>query len=468
VTLLSRELSKLTVHEQEQILLDLHGLNTSCCSILHNDDVTYDGITSTSKSPSLEKNSDSFVLQRLRNELETVVKNSESQDISNAFLEAKRQDADYILRDDDFLRLFLYPHIHSGIHHYDRAVQMILRHFQIKQKLFGNKLLTKDVRQADLSALDMEILNRGMIQILPQRDESERDVMMSIFLPLGEAQTISFYRVTFYLLMSHMKRQIQQRQAPRDVIWITCSVADFEKELLLLEQLHSNVSKGVPQRVVGGHFCGFCPDLERIGAKYQLRLNRSPELKTFHGQEFRKRYHGGISWHDIYSSLADYGINADPLTNFPMQPDGTCSTTNHGILLQVIKEWEERVYGPVEKDGRDGDHACIMPQPFDVLLGKTKRSLNHSGNRRLATLCALHYDTYNNTNSKHRKTELSDRIVSMIHESGGQFLAWKQSKESASLSGADVGTWISADWLTARNKVAHVFRHLRAKKNNAK
>ena len=40
----------------------------------------------------------------------------------------------------------------------------------------------------------------------------------------------------------------------------------------------------------------------------------------------------------------------------------------------------------------------------------------------------------------------------MIHESGGRFLRWR-----------DVGGWYQVEDVVARNKVAHNFRHLRAK-----
>ena len=109
----------------------------------------------------------------------------------------------------------------------------------------------------------------------------------------------------------------------------------------------------------------------------------------------------------------------------------------------------------------------ITPQPFDVLLGKTKRSLRHTGNQRLVLLCQLHYDKYNTAN-KYRKTELSDQIVSMVHESGGQFLRWKECREPGITPNNDAigndGYWSPVDnELEARNKVAHVFRHIRAK-----
>lgn len=459
VAILSRELSKLSVQEQEQILLDLHGLNGSFLDASGSGDNSAEdslqSFASSSPSSSLKEEQDaSSHLIRLRNELDH---RSQSGDLSKAYLAAKQRNTDHV-HNTDLLRLFLRVHMDNDGYHHDRAAQMILQHYDIKQRLFGTDKLTRDICQSDLSPEDLDMLMRGMIQALPQRDESGRDVLLSIFVPQKDAaQTLSFYRSAFYFLMSYLRRQ----QHLRDIIWICCSVGNFEQETELLENLHANICKGIPQRVVGGHFCGSHRDMERIGAQYQLRLNRSPELKTFHGQEFRKRYHIGDSWHDICSSLAEYGIYVDPSTNFPMRIGGTWSTTNHLALLRELKILEEQASGRAAADY--GAHPTAL-HPFDVLLGKSKRSLNHSGNRRLEVLCGFHYDAYDKAVSKHRKTEVSDRIVSMIHESGGQFLIWKQDEKPYESSVGEAGVWVSADSLQARNKVAHVFRHLRAKK----
>ena len=53
--------------------------------------------------------------------------------------------------------------------------------------------------------------------------------------------------------------------------------------------------------------------------------------------------------------------------------------------------------------------------------------------------------------NKHEKTEIAERIVSIIHESHGRFLKW------------DKDCWVEVEYSVAREKVSHFFRHLRSK-----
>lgn len=58
------------------------------------------------------------------------------------------------------------------------AAQRIVRHFQIKQELFGDgPILARDILLSDLSPEDIRALEAGFLQILPARDVAGRSII---------------------------------------------------------------------------------------------------------------------------------------------------------------------------------------------------------------------------------------------------------------------------------------------------
>lgn len=454
-TLLTQQLEALSLAEQEQILMDLHGF------AVPDDDKEAKPITAA--------------LYLLQTHMDALLNNSngekESVCSTAAFLQARETCPAYV-QDESFLRLFL----HAATSPVQAACQ-VMHHFSVKQALFGNgPILGRHVRQTDLTpeelALIMPTRSPAIVQVLVDPDAAGRSVWLSRLDVIAandsdENTRRSMYRAIFYLVMTHLRQQAQDKQ-PTDVVWVDVAANEnngqvFGQALEALKLMHHHFCIGLPQRVAAGHFCGFDPGMSQQGAAYQLQHFPS----TDGSERFRKRYHVGRSWADLVTQLALYGIEIAPETL-----QGTC-------LGREKKDWMQRMKNlETEKESQssngctssyttsvtaDSASSGLSPQNFDVLLGKTKRSLQHKGNRRLEVLCELRYDEYNDTAiTKHRKTEISDRIVSMIHDSGGQFLQWQE--EANGGDGPASGGWIPVDRLTARNKVSHVFRFLRAKR----
>lgn len=90
----------------------------------------------------------------------------------------------------------------------------------------------------------------------------------------------------------------------------------------------------------------------------------------------------------------------------------------------------------------------FVPMRFDVLFGKDKMSRLHTGNLRAMHLCDMYWDKYEAA-GKYEKTEIAERIVTIIHESSGRF--WKEND----------GVWEEATDKEARQKIAHFFRQKR-------
>ena len=93
----------------------------------------------------------------------------------------------------------------------------------------------------------------------------------------------------------------------------------------------------------------------------------------------------------------------------------------------------------------------ILPadSPFQVLFGRG-RARDHIGNKRVQQIVQRFHDEYEHAD-KQGKTEISNQIIDMVHQSGGRFL--KQETTSK--------PWFEVDRVLAREKIAMFFRKLR-------
>ena len=107
-------------------------------------------------------------------------------------------------------------------------------------------------------------------------------------------------------------------------------------------------------------------------------------------------------------------------------------------------------------------YVTIAPTINDVLFGKGKLVKNHYGNLQCIELVTIHEIEYEKA-SKFAKTDISERIISMIHDDyHGKFLKLNPQHNH----------WEEVDRTTAREKISHYFRQRRKIKtttnNNAK
>lgn len=428
--LLEQELAELTLQEHEKILFDVHGIGM----VDDLDDETFH--------------------QKLE-EFEIALDQIPEKP---AYDLAKRMRPEYVY-DKAFRRMFLRSQEFDAT----LAAEVMVNHFETKRMVYGDgEILWREVRQSDLKEEDIDFLNTGALQIIPARDaagrmifcmndvnasskhESEIDLVsdaMKCFdyyahpYPIHSKTIIivsisSQMRPLFYIGMRTCFDEDAQRKG---CIWIKYQTeGDYETEFKLFEEMKNNICKIIPCRPVGGHFCSQDQQAKKYIAQFQLNVSKY--------ERFRIRHHIGTQ-DEINFELQTYGI---PTEDLPMAADGVTWTTGwHQEWIKQLKEEEEH---------ERGTSNILVPRRFDVLLGKTRRSLDHTGNRRLAHVCEMHFKAYCDA-IKHKKTEMADRVVSLVHESGGRFLQWSETTG-----------WEVAPDLVARNKVAHTFRFLRAKK----
>jgi len=160
-----------------------------------------------------------------------------------------------------------------------------------------------------------------------------------------------------------------------------------------------------------------------------------------HGRT-RFRVHFGDQQKVIFQ-LQTFGIFIDE--NSPLRGnDGQLNLAWHQEWLQM-RQAQEAAF----QEGED-QHKIFFPHRFDVLFGRGKFTREHTGNLRAAHLVNMWTQKYDEA-GKYGKTEIAERIVSIIHESDGRFLKWEKSG------------WVEVEDELARQKVSHWFRHQRTK-----
>ncbi len=143
--ILSDELEKLTFDEREQIAFDVHGLSH------HRQEDPTDVDT---KLAELEHE-----IRKIRNRKDY----EKAKYLNNDFV-SHRGFRLLFLRCDEFDTQV--------------AAQRIVKHFEIKREMFGDKCLARELRMSDLNEADMVALRSGIFHVLPTRDVAGRTVVV--------------------------------------------------------------------------------------------------------------------------------------------------------------------------------------------------------------------------------------------------------------------------------------------------
>ena len=143
--LLTKEMETMSLVEHEKILFDIHGI-----ALVDEDD--------PADLP--------LRLEQVETEIQKIRRKP-------AYDRAKYFDEAYVQGDSFRLRFLRSDYFRSTV-----AAQRIVRHFQIKQELFGDgPILARDIVMSDLLPEDLRALESGFVQILPARDAAGRSIV---------------------------------------------------------------------------------------------------------------------------------------------------------------------------------------------------------------------------------------------------------------------------------------------------
>jgi len=91
-------------------------------------------------------------------------------------------------------------------------------------------------------------------------------------------------------------------------------------------------------------------------------------------------------------------------------------------------------------------YKVASPSNEDILCGQSRVCASHPGNRRFQHILEDFAHKYDIATSKQEKMTMTKSVVSIIHESGGRFLKYKE------------GMWEEISTVAARDKVSHALR----------
>lgn len=234
-----------------------------------------------------------------------------------------------------------------------------------------------------------------------------------------------------------MKALEDEETQKRGIVWIARHFNDYKASP---ENLYGtvNVLSAMPHKNMGGHFCYINPSLHPYATGFHLLAGT------------RTKRHFGTR-EQIDFELQTFGI---PTRDFPdSNAEGSFSTKEHCEWLAMLSAKEEST---AHANKAPVTEVVIVPRRFDVLFGKDRQAREHTGTQRALHLVEMNFEAYENM-GKFRKTEVAERIIYIVRESGGRFLRLDKG-----------GAWEIVDDIEARKKVAHWFRHIRHKKHHVK
>jgi hypothetical protein len=374
---LTKELDKLSLEEKDKILFDVHGVPQ-----VGDDD-----------PDDVEKR-----IQDLEKELGKIK-------FKTALEEARYMNPEYV-NCREFRLMFL------RCERFDpkKAARKLVKHFEAKRTIFGGgEILGRDVVLSDLSSDDMDALEAGFMQILPTRDAAGRVVF--VFSPSHRKfkSIDNALRMMWYLSSTVLKDEEDQK---RGMVIVVYAVRDAVSENFKTVKRAHSVREGIPKKPVAVHYC------------YNKRYLRPffAGVKAFMNREMRARVRTHCGTHEeIVFELQTYGIQID---GQPFNSDGSLTLDWHHEWLETRKT-QELALSPRTDD-------IVVPRRFDVLFGRVKSTLQHTGNLRCIHLVEMNRERYESAN-KFAKTEIAERIVSIVYESYGRFLKWDNKVRRPSL-----------------------------------
>jgi hypothetical protein len=371
---LAAELAEMSVTERDKITFEIHGISTE----------VFD------ETPEIVE----LALNKFEDHIKKVPTRKK-----DAYEKAKYIDPDYV-NDREFRIMFLRSELFDS----KKAALKMVKHFTIKRELFGNgEILCRDIRQSDLNEEDMKTLHSGFFQVLPNRDAAGRAVV--IFAPQQKTYSVpeNLMKSVWYMLSNCLKDEETQKKGIVCVIYALGNPVD---NLDVLRRVHW-AREGLPKRIVGIHHCHNDDKLKPFFLSVKMYL-LNKQLRS------RLRPHKGAQ-SDVMFELQTFGI---PVDEQLLHPNGSVSLAWHREWLGIRRAQEDAAVAE-----KTSDKGVIVPRRFDVLFGRGKNTREHTGNLRCVHLVEMSQAKYEAAN-KYEKTEIAERIVTMVHESYGRFLKW--------------------------------------------
>eukprot|EP00934_Nitzschia_sp_Nitz4_P001878 Nitzschia sp. Nitz4//scaffold72_size95085//15730//17157//NITZ4_004746-RA/size95085-processed-gene-0.80-mRNA-1//1//CDS//3329557333//1878//frame0 len=398
-SMLAAEMSALSTEDREQIYFDIHGVSDK-----------------VQETEDLLRNS----LGQMDEMLSKPLPNNQ------AFLLALAQNPVYV-NDIEFRLRFL----RANRFDVPGAVQRYLKYYELKQELFGNAYLTKDITQADLDEDDLGALHNTIGYALPGRDPAGRFVIV-LHIPSVDYPPRAFARKGFYAFMIASESVETQHRGSVSVNYYRShkfSMEDYAKRREI-SGWWGKILAAAPVRVEALHTVTDSFLYRAVVAIFKVAAEAFTRLRV--------REHFGDEETTLFS-LQTFGIPIQEYHHDFFQ--GDC--TSNAAYWRSRAEYERQHL----LDDKKGP--IRTPTQFDVLLGRGRSVYAHAGNVHLRNLVMEHAAQYDGAVFLDKK-RVANLVLALIKARTGRFLR------------SDGDTWEEVDDETALKKVAHAFRTFRA------
>ncbi|CAJ1951278.1 unnamed protein product [Cylindrotheca closterium] len=403
--LLVDEMSKLTMLEQNIVSFEVHGIALEI-------EETEDLITQS--------------LSEMEKALQQIKRNK------SAYEKALNMNPEYVGS-----RSFRLQFLRCEAFNCNNAANRLRLHFQQKEELFGSgDVLVRDVRLSDLDESALEIFKSGALQMLPTRDVRGRPVMCMFLSKWKDVTDVKGGQSFLYYTLQCAVQDEGLRQKGLVVIFYVGGKKAGAVSLDLVRNIY-RVRLAVPHRLEAMHYCYDNEKLRPFVSGVRLFMDKRVRM--------RSRVHFGNEQRILFQ-LQTYGIPIPENSPFRLV-DGEFSMTWHEEWLQIRQAQEVEL-----AESNVGKARIMLLHRFDVLFGKGTNVRSHTGNLRALHLVNMFQSQYDGASNRFEKAEISERIISIIHESNGRFLKWDQ------------GSWFEVDDGIARDKISHWFRNQRRSK----
>ncbi|CAJ1951276.1 unnamed protein product [Cylindrotheca closterium] len=318
------------------------------------------------------------------------------------------------------------------------AAGRLVLHFQQKEQLFGSgDVLVRDVRMSDMDSSGLKALESGALQLLPTCDVSGRAVLLLFLRKWGDKpKAKTAQRMLYYMMQTAMQDENMQRKGIVVILYFVGNDASLFGFNIFKSVFQTRLA--VPHRLEAMHICYDSKTLRPIVSGLRFFLDKRGRT--------RSRIHFGNEKHLLFQ-LQTYGI--------PIAEDSPLKRVNGELPLAPHREWLQiRQAQEMKVSGTGEIPKTLFPHRFDVLFGRGTKVRSHTGNLRALQLVNMWQSRYDGASYRAVKAEISERIVSIIHQSKGRFLKWEETG------------WVEVDDEAARDKVAHYFRNQRRIKSD--
>jgi hypothetical protein len=306
------------------------------------------------------------------------------------------------------------------------AAQHMFLYFEHKRALFGDELLTQKITLKDLTDHEVRLIREGATQLLAGRERTGRGIAYYRIGQWDLSSPMALIRSSWYILSAIEDDEEMQRNG---VVMIGDWQGPFRHSpydnMVFLSKIQPIVpswtfrAESVHSVYGNGNLEALIQTLFSAASKY-LRV--------------RHRFHFGSQLETTYS-LRTFGIDMGEIvpnsskSSWSILPGSKVTTIDEYIQRRSLAEEQWREKEKVFQ--KPGAVVALVPNPHDILMGRSKFASRWPGNMLYHTMIAQYAPRYNDPDSKSRmdKTLIIMEVIHVLQKDhGSRFLIRQDSQ----------------------------------------